>query len=301
MNSETIRFGTSSWNYPGWKGLVYNRDYPSEKAFERDCLAEYAANGRFNTVGVDSSFYRPPAESTLERYGKQVPNNFRFVFKVWERLTCPRFPEHPRYGPVRGQVNKDFLSKEIFEGEFLHVLQKSEIKSKIGALVFQFPWIDPELLSATEFYDRLGNFLHALPEQFRYATEIRNKEFLQKEYFGALARINLTHCFNHWTGMPPLHDQMKAAADAGGLAGNFFVSRVLTPRAVSYEQAVRLFQPYQELKRPNPEMRKDITTLVRRAITRGNEAFIIVNNRAEGCAPKTIEAIQEMLADDSKA
>ena len=86
-------------------------------------------------------------------------------------------------------------------------------------------------------------------------------------------------------------DGKKAAAQAGGLTANFFVARILTPRGVSYEAAVELFKPYDQIKRPNPEMRSDVVRLVNRAIERNVEAYIIVNNRAEGNSPYTISEI----------
>ena len=91
--------------------------------------------------------------------------------------------------------------------------------------------------------------------------------------------------------MPPLREQMLRAAKAGGLKAPFFVARILTPLGVKYEDAVKLFQPYTMIKQPNEAMRHDVATLIRRAIERNTEAFIIVNNRAEGNAPMTIDSI----------
>src|ERR1700737_3736853 len=56
-----VRFGTSTWNYPGWRGLVYHQDYGPKGAAAR-MLREYAAFPLFGTVGVDSSSYGPPTE-----------------------------------------------------------------------------------------------------------------------------------------------------------------------------------------------------------------------------------------------
>ena len=54
-----IRFGTSSWNYPGWRGLVYQRSYRGRGA-SAAMLEEYARFPLFRTVGIDSTFYAPP-------------------------------------------------------------------------------------------------------------------------------------------------------------------------------------------------------------------------------------------------
>jgi uncharacterized protein YecE (DUF72 family) len=63
----SIRFGGSTWNYPGWRGLVYHRDYEGKGASAR-MLEEYAAFPLFRTVGIDSSFYAPPDEQTLRSW-----------------------------------------------------------------------------------------------------------------------------------------------------------------------------------------------------------------------------------------
>ena len=49
---------------PGWRGLVYHRDYEGRGASAR-MLEEYAAFPLFRTVGIDSSFYAPPTEAVL--------------------------------------------------------------------------------------------------------------------------------------------------------------------------------------------------------------------------------------------
>ncbi|HET8649265.1 MAG TPA: DUF72 domain-containing protein, partial [Gemmatimonadales bacterium] len=64
-----IRFGTSSWTYPGWRGLVYHREYPARGAAAA-MLEEYARFPLFRTVGIDSTFYAPPTPATLQSYAR---------------------------------------------------------------------------------------------------------------------------------------------------------------------------------------------------------------------------------------
>jgi len=102
-----IRFGTSSWAYEGWRGLVYQRTYPRSR-FSQDTLEEYAAYGNdgiplFRTVGIDHSFYRPASAAQLAHYASQVPEDFRFCSKVWEDITIPAYAHLPRYGAKAGK------------------------------------------------------------------------------------------------------------------------------------------------------------------------------------------------------
>ena len=71
-----VRFGTSSWSFPGWQGLVY-AEAASEKRLAERGLAEYAEHPLFSTVGIDSSYYRPLSPALVARYNGQLPDGFR--------------------------------------------------------------------------------------------------------------------------------------------------------------------------------------------------------------------------------
>lgn len=295
---ENIRFGTSTWTYPGWKGLIYHRDYKNERDFKSHCLEEYVQVPWFRTVGIDNTFYTPPSAKQLDTYAKAVPETFRWVSKVWERITIPRYPKHARYGKNAGHDNPDFLNAALFSEEVLERYGPPHIRSRTGPFVFQFQTMSESALEEFDFLNNLREFLHSLPDEFQYAVEIRNPALLNQEYFDILNETGATHCFNHWDLMPPLKEQMKSAAAAGGLEAPFYVSRILTPRGVNYASAVKRFEPYDNLRAPIPEMRQDVVRLAKRAIERGNDAYIIVNNRSEGNAPMTIDAIGRLITSD---
>ena len=100
--------------------------------------------------------------------------------------------------------------------------------------------------------------------------------------------------------MPPLVEQMKAAAEAGGLTADFYVTRVLTPLSLSYSKAVEKFQPYDDIKERNERMRSDVVRLAKRAIKKKIKAYIIVNNRSEGHSPGTIAEIGQRIVKSSR-
>jgi uncharacterized protein YecE (DUF72 family) len=62
-----------------------------------------------------------------------------------------------------------------------------------------------------------------------------------------------------------------------------------------YEQAVERFRPYDRILAPREDMRRDLVRLIRDIAAQGADAFILVNNRAEGCAPLTIRALASQL------
>src|SRR6476661_1565204 len=108
----TVRFGTSTWNYPGWQGLVYHQDYGPKGAAAR-MLKEYAAFPLFGTVGIDSSYYGPPTEAVLTSYAEHLPPGFPCISKVWSQLTIHTFTK--AQDPDRaGKRNPDFLTPMYF-------------------------------------------------------------------------------------------------------------------------------------------------------------------------------------------
>lgn len=292
---NNVRFGTSSWTYPGWQGQIYHRKYRSDRDFRANSLGEYASNSLFSTVGIDSSFYSPLAAETLGRYAEQVPEGFQWVSKVWEGISVPEFPKHKRYGDKAGQKNPSFLDAELFEQSVLGPCGRPEVRPFVGPFVFQFQMM-PRAKHG-EFLDKLTAFLPKLSTEFSYAIEVRNPELVSSRYFDIINSNGVTHCFNHWSYMPGLAEQMQAAAAAGGLDAPFFVSRILTPLGLGYQDAVRRFSPYSEIKSPNTVMRGDAVRLIRRALIRNVPAFVVVNNRSEGNAPMTIEAIAQLLIE----
>jgi uncharacterized protein YecE (DUF72 family) len=291
----TIFLGTSTWTFPGWKGIVYKRQYKSEREFSQRCLEEYATIPWFRTVCIDSLFYNPPSAVTLERYASQVPDTFRWVSKVWERITIISYPKHARYGAYAGQPNPDFLNAELFKERVLSAYRSEEVFKRTGPFVFQFAPFSERVMAYEEFIERLANFLAGLPSDFRYGVEIRNKELLSERYFKALNEARVTHCFNHWNSMPPLRVQMRAAADVGGLAADFYIARLLTPLGLNYEDAANAFEPYDKVLRPNPQMRADVTTLAKRAVATGRPAFVTANNKAEGNSALTMATIGSLI------
>lgn len=295
-----IRFGTSSWTYEGWAGLIYKKKYKSEKEFNTASLGEYSSFPIFRTVCLDSTFYRPPSEKTLEKFFSLTPPDFVFVSKVWDEITIPKFPELKRHGARAGKTNSNFLNAEIFRREVLTPYRSTSESSKIGPFVFQFPTLPETMVQSGEFLQSLRDFLSDIPHEFRYAIEVRNPSLLSNQYFSLLNEYGCTHCFNRWFNMPSLRDQMIASAKSGGLSSDFYVARLLTPQNMRYESCVRYFEPYDKIKKIQPDVRHQAVMLANRAIKRQADAFILVNNRLEGNAPLTINAIMKEVVNQLK-
>ncbi len=291
---QGLYIGTSSWKYPGWLGQVYTRSrYEtrgqfSESKFNHECLAEYATV--FPTVCGDFAFYQFPSEQMWDQTFAQVPPGFRFSLKVPEDVTVERFPDLPRYGKRAGQKNPHFMDALMVRGELLDRLEP--YRDKLGVLIFEFGTIHEKPMSdAREFAASLGHMLDELPlDRFRFAVEVRNPKFIEHgtAYLDCLKAHGLAHCHNSWTRMPSLERQI---AIPGTLSAPFGVARLLLRPGRSYQQAVDRFEPYEKIQDPYPEGRSALAKLMRTCIAEKRELFAFVNNRFEGSAVGTIEAV----------
>jgi uncharacterized protein YecE (DUF72 family) len=293
--------GTSSWKYSGWQGQLYDssryvwRGRYAESRFEKLCLQEYAEV--FKTVCVDAAYYKFPDQRFLEPLVSQVPSDFLFAFKVTDHITIKHFPNLPRFGQRAGTVNEHFLNAPLFESAFLAPCKP--FQQNIGLLIFEFSrFSKSDFAHGRDFVESLSSFLSSLPKGWRYGVEIRNRNFLQPEYFAMLQSHGVAHIFNSWQNMPSLDEQL---ALPGSLAQPEFTgARLLLRPGRKYEEAVKLFSPYDRIQDPYPEGRAAGATLLRSALASNGvrKAFIFVNNRFEGNALESIAGIIDQTQSD---
>jgi len=287
-----VRFGTSTWNYPGWRGLVYHRDYGPKGAAAR-MLKEYAAFPLFGTVGIDSSYYGPPTEAVLRSYAENLPAGFPCISKVWSQLTIHTFTK-AQDREKAGKINPDFLNPDLFVEEIYQPYQR-HFAENTGPFVFEFQTIAKSSRIGPEgFASRLDEFFSALPRDAQYAVEVRNDEFLTPMYFAVLREHGVAHVLSSWTRMPPLGHQLDLP---GSITAPFILARALLRPGRTYNEAVDAFAPYDRIREPNPKLRRDLARLVEEAVRLRIPAYLLVNNRAEGSAPLTIAAVAEMLPE----
>lgn len=291
LRAQNIWIGTSSWRYEGWLDQIYTperyrvRGKFSKARFEAECLAEYAET--FPIVCGDFTFYQFPSEQYWRKLFTSAPPALRYAFKVPEEITVKAFPQHPRYGPRAGEDNPSFLNPALFEGALLSLLDP--YRTQIAVLVLEFGTFPKYCYrDAVAFLTDLDPFLAALPPRYRYAVEVRNEDFLVPEYFGCLRERRIAHVLNGWTRMPTIGEQL-ALPDA--ITTDFTIARALLRRGRPYEEAVERFTPYREIQDPNPDTRQALRDLIKQARERSQPSYIFVNNRLEGSAPGTIEAI----------
>ena len=283
-----IYLGTSSWSFAGWDGLVYGGSY-AEPRLARDGLAAYSAHPLFRTVGIDRTFYAPIAKHDYMRYAAQVPPNFRFMVKAPMAITSAYLRSDEG---VFGD-SPNFLDIDYAINEFIAPCTAG-LGAKAGPLVFQFP---PQGREATrnpdEWINRLYRFLKALPPGFLYAVEIRDPELFTPRFLMCLKTTGVQFCVASHARMPPPARQIDAATAV--LGAGPLIARWSLHSGLKYEVAKARYFPFDKLVDEDPDSRASLAAACLRAADGGHAAFVVVNNKAEGSSPLSIEKLAALV------
>jgi uncharacterized protein YecE (DUF72 family) len=165
-----IRVGTSGWSYPSGKGTWNGVFYPagargrSRARGKFDELAFYAEH--FNTVEINSSFYRTPTAETAKGWADRTPRGFEFSLKLFQKFTHPEM-----FHKATGEDPWELGQKDV--DAFRAALDPLASAHKLGALLAQFP------ASFKNEPDTRG-YLEWLLQQFReysVAVELRHRSW----------------------------------------------------------------------------------------------------------------------------
>ena len=162
MAGPVIRFGPAGWDYPDWAGKVYPA--PKPKAFDP---LRYLA-GYFDTVEINSTFYRPPSPKAARSWAERVAErpDFRFTAKLYRRFTHERGSAW-----TRDEVD------EVRKG--MDVLAES---GRLGALLLQFPWSFRNTEANREWLRDLERAFHDYP----LVVEVRHLSWNEPGFYAEL-------------------------------------------------------------------------------------------------------------------
>jgi len=284
-----IRLGTSSWFFPGWRGLVYEGVHP-QTALSKKGLAAYAEIPLLRTVSLDRTFYAPITTVEYARYAAQVPDSFSFVVKA-PALVCDAVM---RDEEGRGRVpNPHFLDPAIAAREFV-VPCLDGLGAKAGPLVFQVSPLPRGLVEeAPVLIERLAAFFAALPRELGkhrplYALEVRNAELLTPRLMRMLAAAGVRYCVGLHDRMPEVERQETALKVLDGDTPGDLVVRWNLHRGFLYQAAKQRYEPFDKLVDEDPETRRSLARMAAAAFKAGRKVWITANNKAEGSAPLSL-------------
>lgn len=169
-----FRLGCQGWAYPDWAGVFY-----PQGAKQESLLPFYSQV--FDTVELDSTFYRPPNASIARSWARHTPDHFRFAAKL------PRAITHE--AGVRG-VEKDL-------SDFVRALEP--LGEKLGPLLVQLP---AEFVRDDENPRVLERFLGAAPAQVRLAVEFRDASWHKPETCDLLRARGVSLAWTDWRELP---------------------------------------------------------------------------------------------------
>ncbi len=161
-----LRVGPAGWSYEDWKGPVYPK--PAPTGFD---ALEYVAR-YFDTIEINSTFYRPCVPQMSETWARRTPDGFLFTAKLWEKFT------HDKEGftAADARLYQDGLAPLLAAG-------------KLGALLLQFPWF---FRDAPESRDRIRAIVDEFGDWAPLVIEVRHKSWLEGLDF--LRELKLAFC-----------------------------------------------------------------------------------------------------------
>ena len=158
---RAIRIGTSGWSYPKGEGTWNGYFYPAgEKVDELTYYARF-----FNTVEINSTFYRPPEPRTALSWANRVPEDFLFTVKLWQKFTHPAMFQKAT-GEVAAVSHDDVKL-------FLSGIEPLVADGKLGAILAQFP---PSFTNTKHGKTMLRALAYHFGK-YRLAVELRHKSW----------------------------------------------------------------------------------------------------------------------------
>ena len=163
--TAAVRVGSSGWSYKDWRGLVYPAELPQRLWFDH-------YQNLFDTVELNSTFYRLPSQAATERWAAAARPGFVFAVKLGA------------FGSHRMKLRdaQSWLPN--------HVDRVERLNEHLGPNLVQLP---PRWKRNAE---RLDEFLSVAPATMRWAVELREQSWLHDDVFDVLRRHRAALCIH---------------------------------------------------------------------------------------------------------
>ena len=245
--------GCSSWTSPAWAGRLYPNGIK-----EGDRLAYYAR--LYDTVEVDSTYYRDPGPYLFRRWASVTPPGFRFAVKFPRDLLDPTQNLKP-------EAVRAFLTNCAGLG------------TKLGPVLLQFPpWVRPG--RAIRFLEGL---LDLMDPRHRYSVELRSKEWFEGATWKWLTeQLRDRHVALTWSYLSYVDIPAELTTDFVYL--RFIGDHHTVPEAVHGEVRV---ERDREIRRWIGPFRAALGSL--------EEGFVFFNNHFQGFAPASVNLFRTAM------
>lgn len=258
-----LHLGTSSWSSEDWVGAFYPPGTPAASF-----LAEYSRH--FDTVEVDSTYYRSPSPAMVKNWRERTPPGFLFAAK---------FPRAITHEKILVDCAEDVA-------EFLGAMEL--LGDKLGPLLLQFPYFNKKAFARPEdFRARLKPFLEKLPGHHAYALEVRNKAWISEAFLDLLRqhRIALALIDHPW--MPPVQQLIQ---EFDVVTASFTYIRFLGDRKGIEEKT----EHWDRILVDRGHEMEAWIPVIRRLLARRLTVYAYFNNHYAGFAPGSIALFREV-------
>ncbi len=260
-SSARLWLGPSGWSYPDWHGPVYP-DPPPRGFSPLRFMARH-----FNAIEVNSSFYRIPTAGVTQRWVTEVPQEFRFAFKLTRSFTHERSEFPPR---------RDFEA-------FRDGLRPVGEAGRLGPILMQFPWSFRYSPPSVDWVRRLAD---GLAGQALF-TEVRHASWLSPDALEALAGVGGVCAIDQ----PRLHDCIGPLPFSYGRRG--YVRLHGRNAANWFADDVPPFERYNYLY-SHPELREWVERL-RAMAAECDDVWVFANNHYRGQGVANALELRAML------
>lgn len=262
MTAE-LRIGTSAFTAAGWPGSFY-----PDNLKPAGYLSHYAT--QFDTVEVDSTFYRTPSLSTVKGWAQKTPKDFLFAAKVPQVIT---------HDKVLVGCEREFKT-------FIDTMDA--LGPKLGPMLFQFPYFNrAKFKSVGEFIALLRPFLKSLPKGYRFAVEMRNRSWLDARLADALRERGVALALVDHAWMPRPAELFEKLDP---ITADFTYIRWLGDRKGIEEQTKTWGKTIVDRRKELVEW----VEICRKLSARSVDIFAFANNHYAGHAPATVRQFWEL-------
>lgn len=281
-----IRVGTSGWSYPSGKGTWNGVFYP-EAAGRRprgrgrfDELAFYAEH--FDTVEINSTFYRVPSAATAKSWASRTPPRFDFSLKLYQKFTHPGMFQEATGGDPWSLSRQD-------ADEFRRAIDPIASAGKLGALLAQFP------ASFKNDPDSRG-YLEWLLESFRefpVAVELRHRSWSDDP----LDTLQLLDAFGAaWTQIDEPKFRFSIRQTLLPNVKTFYYLRLHGRNAAQWWKHDKSEDRYNYLY--SAEELEPFAEAAQAAATRVKKAYLYANNHFSAKSVATAVVLKQQLGQD---
>ncbi len=265
MSEHVIRIGAAGWSYTDWEGTVYP---PHGSRF--DHLAYLSSF--FNTIEINSPFYRIPPPTHSKSWTRRVSSNpdFKFTTKVFRGFT-------------HGEAQ---LGAEEIKA-FRNYLDPLVDADRLGAVLLQYPW---SFKNTPESLEKLEKLFRAF-DGYPLALEVRHGSFQNEEFVRFLEDHNVA-----WVNVdqPLFHESVKPAEITTGPLAYVRLHGRNYEKWFTHNET---WERYNYLYSPE-ELAPWVERI--RAMARGKEAYVITNNHFRGQAIVNAMDLQIALGQSTK-